>query len=317
MRRARAGLVLLLAFAAPALAQDYDVAVAGDQFPCALDTPILIPRLVWTPGGVDPNDDVRTIAAAGGGRVLAALEATRVQLVEVRPDLTRTPFFTGAEGHTAQELVVDRAGNFFVLATSGESASILEISAAGTLLNSQPFPSGARSIDLAADQCTLFAVHDGTVIRRNVCTATPLASFATVGSGARELVILPDGDVLAGTHTADGYELRRYDPAGSLVRTYDAPEGSLPGAIALGGGGTTLLVGSNCRFSLHELDLTSGEVLREIAVSHVAGFDSIVSRRGFTAAIGALAASDVPSLSFASVAELVALLATLAAVRLQ
>lgn len=291
--------VMLFAAAAPVLAQDYDVVVSGFNTTCFIDPPLASAGLEWVPGVVEPNTNVNDIAAAGGGRVYAVLDVPRVQIVEVHPDLTRTPLFTGAEGYRGYELVVDRTGNVYVRATNGPNAFIVAVSSTGSLIGIQPFVNDARSIDLAADQCTLFAHSSAAIVRHDVCTGTPLANFIAVTDFRGDLQIAPNGDVLHAGYfdvPTPGPAVRRYDAAGTLVRTYSLTD-SNSGAIGIANGGTSMIVGDECTQRLVEVDLTTGAVMREIDLQYLNSFTSIVSRRGFTAAIGALAASDVPSVS--------------------
>ncbi|HEX2062341.1 MAG TPA: hypothetical protein VHK90_16505 [Thermoanaerobaculia bacterium] len=291
-------IVLSLVLAATAFGQDYDVVVSGGNTTCFIDPPIVNQALEWVPGLVD-STAVNDIAAAGSGRVLAVLNVPRVQIVEIRPDRTQTPFFTGAEGYRGSELVVDRAGNIYVRAMNGPNAFIVAVSAAGSLTGIQPFVAGASSIDLAADQCTLFAVTATAVVRRDVCTGTPLANFTALPGSGGSLQLAPNGDVLLAnffTVPALAAEVRRYDATGTLVRTYALP-GYNPGAVGLANGGATMIVSDECNPRLVEVDLATGDILRDIDLQFVNFFTSVVSRRGFTAALGPLAASDVPSLS--------------------
>jgi hypothetical protein len=285
--------LLSVLFASGALAQDYDVAVSGYNWLCAIDPPFVRDGVEFSPGGaVEENTSVRSIAAAGNGRILAAIAGTDVEIVELRSDLTRRPFFAGVSGSVARLLVADAAGTVYVIATTGNVPSLLEISPAGALVSNQPFPYLPRSIDLAADQCTLFAATgSNAILRYDVCTRTPLSSFVSLpfGSTSQSLRILPDGGLLVAAND----DILRYDAAGTVVRTYDLGNYE-PGALALGNGGSTILTGANCEAIVFEIDLATGAILREIPQQFVDRTGTIVARGGFTAAIGALAATDVP-----------------------
>jgi hypothetical protein len=288
------GTLVVLLFAFGATAQEFDIAVAGKNWLCGVGVPFVRDGVEFSPGGAaEENTNILTIAAGGRGRILAGVNGTDVEIVELHPDLTRTPFFAGVPGSVARALVVDAAGTVYVIATAGVAPSLIEISPAGTLVSNQPFPYSPVSIDLAADQCTLF-VADGTsnVRRYDVCANTPLANFVSLpfGSTGSFLRILPDGGIVVSLSTGN---IVRYDAAGTLVRTYDL-ELYFSGALALGNGGMTLLAGADCERRVIELDLATGTVLREIPQQFVDRARDIVSARGFTAAIGALAASDVP-----------------------
>ena len=294
MKRVLLALALLLATVSAA-AQDYDVAVYGWNVTCGIDPPNTSHGLEFPPDAVEENTNLSTIAAAGGGRILGAVRGARIELVAIAPDRTRTPFFTGINGQRTLEMVVDAAGTVYVITAPSAAATpntVLEISPAGTLVDTAPFPFEPASIDLAADQCTLFATdHTNRVRRHDVCANAPLTDFVTLpfGSIAGHVRILPDGGVLV---TTGANEIRRYDPNGVLLRTYTHPY--LNGPLALGSHGTTLLIGADCDRRIVEIDLVTGNVLREIPLQYVDRPFDIVSGRGFTAAIGPLAANDVP-----------------------
>lgn len=280
-------------FALSAAAQEFDIAVAGKNWLCGVGVPFIRDGVEFSPGGpVEQDSTIVSIAAAGRGRIFAAVKGTDVEIVELHANLTRTPFFAGVSGSTPELLVVDAAGAVYVVARTGLAHSLVELSPAGTLVSNQPLPISPRDIDLAADQCTLFAV-DGTnrVLRYDVCANATLADFVTLppGTGGEFVRILPDGGVLVSTSAGD---IQRYNAAGTFVRSYDHPY--FAGALALGNGGTTVLAGADCDRLVVEIDLATATVLREIPQQFVDRARSIVSSRGFTAAIGALAPSDVP-----------------------
>lgn len=312
------------------LAQRYNMVVAGDRGDQCfnLPPPIDFHVVEWALSGypyveaspsvsVDATNEIVTIAAAGNGRVLAAVyrpEAhAELEIVEIREDLSRVPFFKGAGRLRADAMVVDRRGNVYVLAQGSGSKFIIAISATGTLLSIQPISVGSAPIDLSADQCTLLLARAGGIVRYNVCTGSRLADIALDDpSTYRGLRILPNGDILI----AEGPSLRRYSDTGSLLREHRRLESVWASALAIGSGGATALLGDDCARRVVEVDLTSGQKVREARLRHTATPYSIVPLRGFTAAIGSLARSDIPSASDTALFALFVLLALVAVRRI-
>lgn len=292
--------------------------VEGANLLCGVGIPRIDPAVEWVPGGVQRTPEYASIAPAGNGRVLGALEGPRVQLAFIEPDGTRTSFFSGANGYRVRMMVVNGEGRVYVVATQGFSPPyfLVEIAPEGTLQGIELFPFSPVSVDLAADQCTLFAVTAGGIRRYDVCTSTVLPDFTVLTpSQSGTVKILPNGDVLLGDSQFPDHVLLRYDPSGILVRTYTIPQLSLSlSAIGLSRDGSAVLVGDECELRVLEVDLTSGAVIREVATEFVNAFDTIVSSRGFAGAIGPLASTNIPSTSTFGLLSLFALLA-LAAVR--
>jgi sugar lactone lactonase YvrE len=320
MRQIWLSLSLCLAFAFVAEAQPYDFVLNGANTSCLISLPVVQPMLEWVPSGViEVNPRIVTIAAAGGGRVLAALQERRVEVVEVRPDEKRTTVFAGAEGYWPLLMVVDRAGTMYVVATQGGFSAaqfLVTISADGTLRAVRPLPFRASSIDLAADQCTLFASDFTAIHRFNACTGQALADFVSSGEPPiGPIRILPDGTVLA-LVIAPERVLRRYDASGTVRRTYTLPATNSVETIALAHDGRTVLLAGGCSTRVFELDLGTGRLVRDIFVSWVNAPESIVSSRGYTAAIGTLAPSDIPTTSTLALLAIVALTAAIAVRRL-
>lgn len=313
-------LLALVLLTVPADAQPYDFVAEGSNLVCGVGIPRPDPALEWVPGDVQRTPEFATIAPAGSGRVLGALEGSRVQLAFIEPDGTRTPFFTGANGYRARMMVVNREGAVYVLATQGFVSPyfLIEISAEGTLQGIEPFPFTPESVDLAGDQCTLFAVTAGAIRRYDVCTSTVLPDFTALSpSQSGTVKILPNGDVLLGDNQFPDHELLRYNPAGVLVRTYTISQlGQSFSAIGLSRDGGAVLVGDRCGLRVLEFDLTSGAVIRQVATEFVNSFDTIVSSRGFAAALGPLASADIPSTSTIGLISLLALLTVVALRRL-
>jgi hypothetical protein len=275
--------VLLFLISGTLSAQTWDAVVAGNSSFCVpFDPPLLTPGLEWL-GDPSENDQpaVERIAAAPNGRIYG-LEAPR-DILRVTRDAA-VSFATLPEGHYGLNLVVDAAGNMYVLAaTGGGTRSIDALEPDGTLRAT--YLLGGTSfdeLDLAADQCTLF-ILSGDVIRRfNVCTGVFLTDFATVFS-ASDIGILPDGGVLV----AAGAELVRLDSSGAETRRYTHPSWTILEALALADGGTTAWVAEEgcAPHTADQINLTSGARIR----THALQMDmpaSIVPRNVWTAAIG-------------------------------
>jgi hypothetical protein len=221
---------------------------------------------------------------------------------------------------------------FVLIAGAGAGGNAIHMyDRTGALLGSQNIGGdgfGTRfrgtSLDLAADQCTLFFVDSDPhtsaphVIRRfNACTGTFLPDFATVDS-ALDVRVLPDGGVLV---VRGDNGLRRLNAAGTLARSY-----TIPGAIGLEAAGlarngqAAWVASERCGTGdarAYLLDLVTGEVLFQAPLR----FDtedtvSIVALAPWTAALGATNAANVPTLPEAGLAALAAVLVIAAAWRL-
>jgi hypothetical protein len=295
--------------------QPFDVAAAGGEHAaCGIGVPFFEPYIEFLGISVEPDTDIDFIAAGGDGRVLA-LVGTRI--VEIRPDLTRTPVFSGIDGVFGHGFVVDAAGNMYLSTAQGR---FFAIRPDGTIRTE--FALNPAFMDLAADQCTLFySSQSGApgIHRFNVCSGAPLPDFLP-GVDVGGIKILPDGGLLRLPDLilpAPGEDSRvfRYDAAGTLVRTYPVLEDGV--SLALGRAGHSMFVGSDCfgEGIVREYDLATGTLLRSISFefNHPR---TIVANDGFTAALGPLAAAAVPSLSTTMLVVLGALLALLAVRRL-
>ncbi len=142
--------------------------------------------------------------------------------------LLPNPFVSADPASGVESIVFDAAGNFYVgqagSFTPGSTKDIIKFDALGNRLMSFTVAtenSGAETIDLAADQTTLFYTSEGRLIKRyDVGTDTQLADFATLpGAGleAFSLRILDDGGVLV----ADTENVKRLDSLGNVIQVYD------------------------------------------------------------------------------------------------
>lgn len=118
--------------------------------------------------------------------------------------------------------VADRAGHIYVGEAAG-SKRLLKFDAAGHLLATfRPARQnvGIDSMDLAADQCTLYYTSQGSSIKRfDVCTHRQLPDFATgVAAQCYGLRLRPNGEVLVACLTA----VYRLNARGKTIATYTA-----------------------------------------------------------------------------------------------
>jgi outer membrane protein assembly factor BamB len=299
--------------------EPFDLALAGRADVCPIMNPNTHPPYVSYLGiSTEMPTDIRFIAPAGSGRVFAMVNP-RAEIVELRPDLTRTPVFPGMDGLVGRVFVVDAAGNIYLATDAGH---VLAIRPDGTVRADFALNADIADIDLAADQCTLFYNASGpiaTIRRFDVCTGTSLSDFAS--GEFEEFALLPDGGLVVLTWEDVATEdmlISRFDAAGTLVRTY--PLLGFAAALSLGRAGTSMLTAPGfCGVDVHEYDLATGTRLRTVDT----GFqfvDDIIAYTGFTAALGPLAAAHVaaavPSLSTSMLVVLGALLGLVAFRRL-
>ena len=157
----------------------------------------------------------------------------------------------------------------------------------------------ALGIDLAPDQCSLFANVGNTVVYWDVCQDTswhqvgPRLSAPT-GTALR---LLSDGSFLMAYRT----NVTLFDSSGATVRTYNIPGWSL----ALDSDRTSFWVGAGG--SLLKVDIQTGAILLNIAVGEPVDFLSVVDEPR-----AALQTSAIPTLHPAALALLAVLIATIA-----
>ena len=286
-------LALVLTIAAPVFAVPYDRVIVGDRLVGCMFLPISSPRIEWFPFWASEPTDLFTVAAAPGERVYAALSGPGIEIVELKADQSRTPFFSGADGYDAASLAVASSGEVHVLARGGANAAIISLSSSGALVATHslsfPIQTYEYAFDLASDQCTTAIGAGGVIHRFDVCTGTALPDL--VSAHAEDLAFLPNGDVL----TSSTLDLRRYDSSGVLVNTIDTDE--WPGAIALRGQGNRAIVGTGCDSGrLVAVDLVTGAT-SDAGSTDVTQARAILLSDGWTAALGPAALQPVPTLS--------------------
>lgn len=309
--RAAVTLVLLAMTGFPLAAQKpYEAVIAGIHGGCAFEP--FGSSVDW----IDPSGSIEqapghAVAAAPGGRVFAARRSEDVDLAFEVDEIGLGGFSRRVsqtvEAADPEALVVDVNGNLYVLA----SGTIYALNAAGTLRASYPlgFPF-ATSMDLAADQCTMF-VAAGTLVRRfNVCTGTPLPDFGPVAQEHFGVRVLPDGGVLLSREGA----IDRYTAGGTLARTYAVA--GLPMGMGLANGGNSVWLARFCVFRLEEMDLGSGATTT-IAPIGSANPSSIVPYFGWSAVLGSFHNAGVPTASQLMLVALGFLLASFAIFRMR
>ena len=160
--------------------------------------------------------------------------------------------FIGSGLSFPESIVLDSAGNFYVSSVLSP-IGITKFDAGGNLL-ARVIP-GIRVdwMDLAADeQSMLFTQEMGSILRVDVSSSPGTVSdFARIGGIAFALRILADGSVLV----ANGRNIKLFDPAGVLVRTYDVEGENLWFAVNLNPDGTSFWSGDIQSGRLFKFDI--------------------------------------------------------------
>jgi hypothetical protein len=226
--RMRKCLVLLLLLLAPFVQaqQSFEVVVSGWDIGDACHiTPISTPVVQWHNPNALNSDDVVSIAT-DGRRVYGLINGTPLRVVELRPDGSQIPFYTGTP--FGKDIAAASDGRVFV-SRGGAPNTLLRISASGVL--EATYPVSASDIEVGSDGCTIYYVGPSSsmvIHRMNGCTGAALPDFATTPY-VYDFEVLPDGQVLVASET----EVRLYDASGSFVRVVgDLDSYGLGGNIA-------------------------------------------------------------------------------------
>lgn len=319
MKQAALGFLLAVVCFPLAAQNPYEVVVGGPHGGCAFEAMTFGVEWYGASGHLATSYGY-VVAAAPGGRVYAAGVTDSVEnffeVHEIRPDTPsrRISQTIPAGPEWPEALVVDARGNMYVLMRDSVAPSydqaIFAVNATGELRTRYPLGTAdAMSMDLAADQCTMFiAGHSSGVRRLNVCTGVSLPDFAPVT--ARSVRVLPDGGVLL----ARGAGLERYTAGGSLLRTYPLAGDVI--AMSLANGGSAVWLHQRCMRDVTELDLTSGSTRQILALDDEEPI-SLVPHSGWSAALNSFHNAAVPTASQLLLVALGFLLASFAMFRMR
>ncbi|HSB75828.1 MAG TPA: PKD domain-containing protein, partial [Terriglobales bacterium] len=159
-----------------------------------------------------------------------------------------------------ESIVFDDAGNAYVGET-GCSHAIAKLDPYGRITavyQPQVEQQGTDWIDLASDQCTLYYTSQGkSVMRFNACTRQQLAPLTTQLTEGLGLRILPDTGVVV----ANLKNIVRFDGAGTLRQTYDAPGDNCWSALALDQDGSSFWATDYCTSDVVRFDLEKGTMI--------------------------------------------------------
>lgn len=237
--RARLILALLLTAVAPfaGAQQTFEVAVSGrDIGDACMITPAVTHLVRWYNPDAVAYENVSQIAPAGTS-LLALRNGSPLAIVELLPDGSVIPFYTGTGSPFGVSLDTSPDGRVWV-STGGPVNELLRLSAATGVIEAG-FEMPGSTIEVGSDNCTIYyaPVSNPTVIRRlNGCTGAALPDFAST-PWINDFAVLPDGQVVIAT----GTQIHLYNAAGAFVRvvgdlnTYGLG-GNEPTAVAVRGG---------------------------------------------------------------------------------
>jgi hypothetical protein len=220
------------------------------------------------------------------------------------------------QGQGPFSMAFDATGNMYVSMFGLGDRRLAKLAPNGSVLQVYDVPSGPSegpwSIDLAADQCTMYYAVRFTqrIGRLNVCQNVVLGDLtaSAPGSDAQAVRILSDGSVLAATREA----LVRLSATGQVINTYSVPAATAWSALALEISGKTFWAASDTRLYRFQLD-SPGPLQGPVftAAPIVTSLVTIGEPRA------ALAASNAPTLSSLLLVALAAALMVVSLHRLQ
>ena len=167
----------------------------------------------------------------------------------------------------AAPILFDDSGNAYVGVEdyAAPFVYLYKMDAGGNILDQftpeiETFFSGIDSMDLAADQKTLFYSSDGKrILRYDVSTRTQLPDFVSAlpGSYAGGLRILPDGGVLI----TNGDFILRLNSAGNEVKRYDVDLVNAWHSLDLDPDGISFWAQSEDSSAIYKFDIATGNLL--------------------------------------------------------
>ena len=129
----------------------------------------------------------------------------------------------------------------------------------GTLAARMPFPIGATSLDIAADQCTVFYTTSTGIGRFDACRGKALAEFASTDVPLNSVRIAPNGEVFA---IDSRNQLVRFSadgrPSGTVVLPLSAERDEAISAFAFDETAGNLLVATS--FTCHQFPDSGGRI---------------------------------------------------------
>jgi hypothetical protein len=166
-------------------------------------------------------------------------------------------------GESSESIVFAADGSFYVGHADGDR-EIHHYDAGGNLLATFSAATQNRGTDwleLAADQKTMYYTSEGPAIKRfDVGTNQQLADFASVGTIAYALRLLPPGDGSTGLLVANYSDVKRLDGTGTVIQTYDLNGEDSWFALTLDPNGTSFWAGNHESAQFYRFNIASGAV---------------------------------------------------------
>src|SRR5437867_3554486 len=229
-------------------------------------------------------------------------------------------------------LAIDALGNVFLgvfgVAQDG-STPVVKLDGSGHQIALYSVPSdrlGATSMDLAADQCTLFYACTGRHVKRyDTCQNKALPDVIDFGLGVfvRKIRILPDGSILA---TANS-RIVRLSPSGATLEVYGAGASNLWISLSVTPDNRSFWAGSEGsgggdQDQITEFDINTGAVLAGPIRTAIPSNPFFDLPPEFVLAVGEqriaqIAPASIPTLSKVVELALVLLLVSIALMRLR
>jgi hypothetical protein len=156
---------------------------------------------------------------------------------------------------TPESVVFDQAGNFYV---GNLGNGIRKYDATGTFVGTV-INERVDWLDLSADQSKFVYGQEGNVVK-TVSNGTPGvagANFASGLSSAFAMRYLSDGGLLV----ADYFNVKRFDAAGTLIKTYDVGTEDSWFSLNLDSDGTSFWSGNFSTGNAYKFDIATGNML--------------------------------------------------------